>query len=85
MPPDQISGDMVRPRFSMLDSYSGKSELEVGMGVRLKWSTKYDRRKATVMGIGSNLEEMNLLFDELEKARIAKVRNLMLHSSIKHN
>ena len=73
MPPNDISPELIRPRFSMVESYIGKTELEVGMDIRLKWSTSYNRCKASIMGVSSDSEEMNALFDQLDQQRIDKV------------
>ena len=67
MPPEDISEEMIYPRFSMLPCYAEKDELEVGMDIRLKWNAKYDRCKARIMGVSANYGEMSDLFDQLDQ------------------
>ena len=76
MPPEDISEEMICPRFSMLPCYAEKAELEVGMDIRLKWNAKYNRCKARIMGVSANCSKMSDLFDQLDQQRKEKVTKI---------
>ncbi|OWA54060.1 hypothetical protein BV898_18481 [Hypsibius exemplaris] len=67
--PKQLKRFYIQPRFSMLQSYAGKTYLETGMQVRLRWNKKFNRCEAEIMGVNTDPEKMDQLFSQLEQQR----------------
>ncbi|OWA53722.1 hypothetical protein BV898_18144 [Hypsibius exemplaris] len=65
--PSNLTTAKLRPRFTteLLESYAGKTRLEVGMPVRLFWSSHHDCCPAIVVGGSPDYQEMNALFKQL--------------------
>jgi hypothetical protein len=71
--PAELTTKNLRPRFSMLGSYVGKSHLEIGMEVRLRWNKRYDKCEAVVRGVDLKPEKADELFNKLDNERKNKV------------
>ena len=73
LPPECLKLSYVKPRFSMLESYIGKTHLEVEMKVRLRWNKKFDKAEAIVKGVDVDHVAMDRLFEKLNSVRRTKV------------
>jgi len=73
LPPGDLTIQNVYPRMTVLEKYLGKTRLETGMEVRLRWNNRYKRSKAVIMGIGKDSKLLDDLFQSLDDDRKSKV------------
>jgi hypothetical protein len=71
--PAELTKKNLRPLFSMLGSYVGKSHLEIGMEVQLRSNKRYDKCEAVVKGVDLSPENVDKLFNKLDNERKNKV------------
>jgi hypothetical protein len=71
--PNQLKEFYLKPRFSKLDEYEGKTHMEAGMEVRLRWDKRHDKCEVILIGNDISSQKMDELFELLDGERKTKV------------